>query len=382
VSELSYAGDVRPDVRWNGSYTFYRYRGPAGLQAAYSGLARSGAAFVPYALSFDTRADVTEPTHSVQQGLTWKATDAVNVLVDYRYTHTAIDSTARFHSLFNTTPADGEADMAWRQNRNQVGVDVEVLPASGLLVRGGLRVLQNDVRVLADGALDEARTKIIRTVWPTVSVYYRPSRLVSVRADFDEISRDTSYTRITPHTEVGSRVLVKLHPTDALSIENSLTVRKQTLDTTDYTARIRGNAIVATYTYSDNFALHGGYSYDDVHAQGMSVFLRGTAPLDVAIDDRETNHVWQGGVAGRLARTFGFDVAGNYVKSTGVGAITGEDPRYGPLTMPMVTGTVYCDLPGAGRLSVDVQRVRYTERIIGASDFSARMVMVRWTRGF
>ncbi len=379
ISELTYVGRIHPQLRYSGGYTYYRYAGPAGLQAAYDGAARNS--FAPYSLSFDTRADVSEPTHSVHQALTWEATKGVNVLLDYRYTNVAINTSAQFHSTFDGTAADGESQNQWREHRNLFGASVQLMPQAGLLVQGGFRMLQNDVRMTEDGIVNEDRTKTIKTFWPTVSVYYKPSKIVSVRADLDEINRDVSYTRTTPHTDVGSRVLIRIQPTDAISIEETLNVRNQKLDATDYRNRVRSNALMARYQFSDAFSLYGGFSYDDLHATGTASFIRGSAPLDVTLDDRETDHVWQGGASARIAG-FGFDLAGNYVKTTGAGTISGEDPRYGPLTSPYVTGTVYYEFPEAGRLSVDIQHVRYTEELLTADNFSARMVMVRWTRGF
>jgi hypothetical protein len=73
---------------------------------------------------------------------------------------------------------------------------------------------------------------------------------------------------------------------------------------------------------------------------------------------------------------------GNYDRTTGVGQIGTEPPAYGPLVFPMITGTVYFEVPKAGRLSIDLQRTYYTEELVPVNNFSANMLTVRWTRGF
>jgi len=49
---------------------------------------------------------------------------------------------------------------------------------------------------------------------------------------------------------------------------------------------------------------------------------------------------------------------------------------------PLVTGTVYVNIPKAGRLSVDLQRTYYIEQIITADNFQANLLTIRWTRDF
>ncbi len=111
-------------------------------------------------------------------------------------------------------------------------------------------------------------TQRIDTWWPTASVSWKPDAIVDVRADVDAISNDVSYTLLTPHTDVGTRVLVSVHPNDQFSIVDAMNVRHQTLDAADYTADIRGNAVTANYQVNDNFAFFGGYTFDSLKATG------------------------------------------------------------------------------------------------------------------
>ena len=70
------------------------------------------------------------------------------------------------------------------------------------------------------------------------------------------------------------------------------------------------------------------------------------------------------------------------MRTTGAGEISGEPPAFGPLTWPLVTGTVYYDFPKAGRLSLDLQRTYYLEEIVRGDDFRANLLTIRWTKDF
>jgi hypothetical protein len=382
MSTLAYDGTLAPRLTWRGGYTFFRSSGPAALDAAYDGTARSGSSVAPYTLSLDTRATVTEPVHVIDQGLTYEATDRVSLLVDYRYTHVGIDSKADFDSLAGPVASQGETTNRWRESRHQIDADVEIMPSDAWLVRAGVTLVGNDVRTLTDGVPDPTTSTHGHTVWPTASLSYKPSSIISVRADVDAISRDVSYTRITPETDVGSRVTVHLQPTDQLAIVETLTVRNATLDATDYRSTVRSDAVMGTYTLNERLALSGGWSYDNAHVIGSAAFLRGTPPLDVTIDDRAIDTVWQAGFTFKPTSRLSLDAAGTYVRTTGTGTIMGEAPEYGPLTFPYLTGTVSYAFPRLGRLSIDLERTYYIEELVTANNFGARMLMVRWTRAF
>jgi hypothetical protein len=78
----------------------------------------------------------------------------------------------------------------------------------------------------------------------------------------------------------------------------------------------------------------------------------------------------------------GFNFAGNFVRTTGLGEITAELPNYGPITFPMATATAHYDLPKLGRVALDLQRSYYIEKIVTANNFSANLLTVRWGTTF
>jgi hypothetical protein len=133
---------------------------------------------------------------------------------------------------------------------------------------------------------------------------------------------------------------------------------------------------------NDRFSIFGGFTYDSIFAAGNILYVRGTAPLSDFLRDQEVDRVVQAGVEAKPSKYFGLRLTGNFDRSTGLGQISGEPPAYGPLTWPLVTGTVYFDFPKAGRLSVDLQRTYYIEQIITANNFQANLLTIRWTRNF
>jgi len=111
-------------------------------------------------------------------------------------------------------------------------------------------------------------------------------------------------------------------------------------------------------------------------------FLRGTPPLSATWRDQTISRVWQGGLASQPWRRVGFNVSGNFVRTTGAGEISGEPPTFGPMTWPLITATAYYDFPQAGRLSIDLQRTYYLEELVHGNDFQANLLTLRWTKDF
>ena len=386
VSEFSYSGRVNRRLNVRGGYIFYRYRGPATLEAAFEGNARTdsaGTAFAPYAVSWDSRAQLTEPTDVLDEGFSLKIKDWWNLHADYRYSRFTVDSFAQFHSLRDaTTAAEGEANNQWRSGTHLLDVNMEFLPLRKLVVRPGLRYLKRDVEVLEDGEIDDVRTRRLKTVWPTLSVFYQPTRIFSVRGDFQSITSGASYTRISPHTDVGSRFVFRARPTKRISLEDNLILRNRKFQDTDFRSNVRSNAFTVSYALDDRLSVYGGFAYDSFFATASVTFIRGTPPLTAAWRDQTVSRVWQAGVATQPLRHLGFNLSGNFVRTTGAGEISGEPPAFGPLTWPLVTGTVYYDFPKAGRLSLDLQRTYYLEEIVRGDDFRANLLTIRWTKDF
>ncbi|MBV8847926.1 MAG: TonB-dependent receptor [Bryobacterales bacterium] len=386
VSEFSYTGRLSANLEARGGYIFYRYRGPAALDISMDGIARAnsgGTADAPYSVALSTRANVTEPNQVVDQGLTYKVKEWWQVLLDYRYSRFTVDSAAQFRSVNADIVTSGTADDQWRISTNTLDLNLAFTPSASLLVRAGVRLQNNDVLALVDGVVDATRTKTIHTAWPIGSIYFQPSKVISIRANVEEINNGTSYTRVTPHTDIGARFIVRVRPTEKFYLEDTAIVRNRKLLETDYRSTIRSNAATINYEFSPRFTAFAGFSYDSFFAADFVNFLRGPAPItNVALRDQTVDRVWQAGLRVLPVKRLGIDFTGNYVRSTGLGEISGEAPLYGPMKFPYVTGSLYYDFPAFGRFTVQLQRTYYVEEIVPGNNFGAKLLMIAWTRSF
>ena len=250
------------------------------------------------------------------------------------------------------------------------------------MIRPGIHLMKADVETLEGGIADPALSLRTKTAAPEISVGYEPSKKFSVRGDLHSYTNGASYTAITPHTDVGGRVVVQFHPIAKLSFEDELNISNSKFLDTNYEGRIHSNAATVSYSFDPRFSIFTGFSYASFYAQGDIMYARGTAPLNDFLQDQEVNRVISGGLEARPVKRFGLRLSGNYDNSTGVGEISGEPPAYGPVRWPLVTGTVFYEFPKVGRLSIDLQRTYYIQQIVTVNNFSANLLTIRWTRDF
>jgi hypothetical protein len=390
VSETSYNGNANSKLELRGGYMFYRYSGPATLDMSFDGLSRTSVASVvaPYAVSLRSRAHVTEPNHIIDQGFTLKPAEWWNILLDYRYLRLTTEANGEFRSVTDNatgpaTVALGEAESHWRIGTHTLDFNTAFYPSAKFTVRAGVRLLKSDITATEDGVVDLQRTKRIKTAWPIGSVFFQPTKMLTVRFSADMINNGTSYTRITPHTDKGARWVILFKPTEKLHFENSAVFRNRKLSTTDFTSTVRANASVLTFEADPRFSIYAGFSYDSFFASDFVNFLRGTAPFTgVTLRDQTISRLWQAGFRAEPVTRLGLSLTGNYLRTTGMGEFLGEMPLYGPIKHPYATGSLYYDFPGLGKLELVLQRTYYSEQIISANNFSANMLTIRWARGF
>jgi hypothetical protein len=385
MSEFSYNGRAGSRVRLRGGYIFFRYRGPASLNASFNGIARSntaGTTFAPYAVSMTNRAQLSEPNHVLDQGFTIELSPSWNFHADYRYSRFDVDSEGTFRSVHDGTTSSEETTFDWSDGLHILDAALEFAPATQFLVRPGIRLMKRDVTVIEDGVAEPQATRRSNYVWPLLSVYYSPSTVFTIRGEIQSITNGTPYTRISPRTNVSSRIIARVKPSDRVSIENNVSLRNADFAATDYRNTMRSNATTLTYTLNDKLALLGGFTYDSFLATASVNFLRGVAPLQAIWRDQTISRVWQAGIDARPVPNLSLQLSGNYVRTTGVGEISGELPAFGPLRWPMATGTISYNFPKAGRLSLDLQRTYYIEEILRGDNFSANLLGIRFTKEF
>jgi hypothetical protein len=384
-SEFSYNGKVNPRLTLRGSFLFFRYSGPANAAGAFAGTVRANSAgtlVTPYNVSLNTNGHLTEPNYLLDQGFSYKLKDWATVHGDYRYNRFTEDNLFTQNSNNGTALFSGTTDQQWRQGLHQGDLLLELTPIQSLVITPGIRYVKRDTTDIEDGVADASRSERVKTVWPIGRVAWVPSKKFSVRADLQSITNGTSYTRITPHTDVSTRWVVRYQPFDKLSIEESFVIRNRKLVGADFVNNTRSNGATVSWAWNDCLTTFAGFTYDNFLATASVNFLRGVAPINTTWRDQTVNRVWQAGVTARLHKRAGLSFSGNFVRTTGVGEITGELPSQGPVTFPMATATGYYDVPVFGRLALDLQRTYYREEIVTGNDFSANLLTVRWTKGF
>jgi hypothetical protein len=384
VSDFSYVGRARSRIQLRGGYIFYRYKGPFSQNVNFNGTARvTNTTFTQYSVSENGRGQVSEPSNVFDQGATFQLTNSLSFLADYRYFRTTEQGMLLEDSLRDSTIAvSGQVLSAWRIGTHRLNMSFEYTPTRKLIVRPGIQLVRRDVKVLEDDVIDPARTKRSDFVAPILSVFYAPSERLSIRANIQSITNDTPYTRISPRTDVAERWIVRYRVADGFTIENSAILRVGKYQTTDFRSSVRSIATTLSYELNDHLSVFGGLGYDSFFATTSVTFLRGTPPLDATWRDQTISRIWQAGVDARPAKRVIFRLSGNYERTTGVGEISGEPPLQGPIRWPMMSGTASYDFGTPGRLSLDLQRSYYIEEIMPGDNFSANLLMVRWTKNF
>lgn len=396
ISEFSFTGKPLAKLEWWGGYIYYRYQGPATFDQSYSGIApNSSGALAPYTVSQTARDTVKEPDNILYQTFTYQLKDWWQIIVDYRYSRFSTNSVGNFGSLLSivtnptsptpttsTMPSSGQTSTVWRDGLSYLDFSMLFTPTPSLTLRPGVRLLKADVEALTNGVVDPAITLQTKTAWPELSFGYQPSKIFSIRGDVHAFDNGSSYTAITPHTEVAGHLIFRFQPFKKVTLRDDLSLTNDKLIDSSFRNNIHSNTVTLSYSLNDRFSIFAGYTYDSIFAAGNIMYVRGTPPLNDFLQDQEVDRVMQAGVEARPSKYFGLQFTGNFDRSTGLGYISGEPPAYGPLTWPLATGTVYVNFPKAGRLSVDLQRSYYIEQIVPANNFQANLLTIRWTRNF
>ncbi len=388
ISEFSFIGKPRSKLELRGGYIFYRYRGPVTFDESANGVApgATGTA-APYTFSQTARDTVTEPDNIFNLGFTYHINDWSSLNADYRYSRMSSEGIGNLGSVFSqdtpvVTPSSATDDIIWRDALSDLDIYFDVTPIRSLDIRPGVHFMKADVVSIDDGVTDPSLTLQTKTAIPEISFGYQPSKIFSIRGDVHSFDSGASYTAITPHTQVGGHLITRVHFTPKFSFEDEMNLSNSKFLDTNYHSNVHSNAATLSYSMNDRFSIFGGFSYMSCFAEGNIVYARGTAPLNDLLRDQEVDRVWQGGVEGKPTKRLGLRLSGNFDRSTGLGEISGEPPAYGPLTWPLITGTIYYSLPKAGRLSIDLQRTYYIEEIVTGNNFQANLLTIRWTRDF
>jgi hypothetical protein len=423
VSEFSYNGKVNSWLELRGGYNYYSYSGPDRTDASLVGIMRAtsnptstpppAVPYTPYNIDVHNRATVAEPSHAITQGLTAKIKPWWNFYADYRYTRDTTDGINNYNSIYTayaakTTTltayptAPGTEENKWTIGTHFVDLTTEFTPTSSLVIRAGITYVKRDVaedtngveNTFVDVYLPTPLTTVeTKSIWPKVSVFYKPVKIFSVRGDFQSNTSSDPYTPISAHTDVGTRFVFRLQPIAKVSIEDNLQVRDREYSANSFRNQYRANAIDVSYDLSDRFSGNFGYSYESLFGtDAVTISATSTTTPFVGFQqDAFVNRGLRGAFIIKPTKRFGINVSGNFLRTTGASQLFSNKvapllgvpivwlPSTGPLTFPLMTGTLYYEFPKAGRLSVDLQRTYYVEQLVRGNNFQANMLTIKWT---
>ena len=393
ISELSYVARPSSKIEWRGEYLFARYHGPFSQAATYKGTARttSSTVFSPYDVTLIGNGTAAAPSHVIGQALTYRIAKQWTAFADYRYSRFSMEADGTLRSTLALYPTGSSAPVvtteedeeSWRQTSQTASVAVAFEPSSAFTIRPGVRVVHRDIERRIEGAVDAGTTQKNTTVWPELTVAYRPTTRFNARASYRRADSDRSYTRLSPVDRSIGNLFVRYEPIEGLTIEASANVNDAELPAASFLSHTRFGSLQASHKVGERATLFGGFDYQSFLAKGSVSFLRGAAPiLDDEMIDREKDRIWLVGALVKVTDRFGVTATANFLRTVGTDSIAGEPPLYGPMTFPYGTGSIYYDIPRAGRLSLDVSRAHWEQEILSLNDFRATLVTVRFSREF
>src|SRR5439155_580044 len=172
-------------------------------------------------------------------------------------------------------------------------------------------------------------------------------------------------------------------PVEGLAIEASANQTDAELPAASFVSHTRFGSLQASYKIGERVSAFGGIDYQSFLGLGSVSFLRGTAPIaDDEVRDQERDRIWLIGAVVKATSRLGITATANFPRTTGTDTIAGEPPLYGPMTFPYGTGSIYYDVPRAGRVSIDLQRAHLYQDILPLNDFRATLLTVRFSRDF
>ena len=265
MSEFSFTGKPFRKFEWRGGYIYYRYQGPATFDQSYSGVApNSSGALAPYTVSQTARDTVSEPDNILYQTFTFKPKDWWEIIVDYRYSRFSTNSVGNFSSVLgivtnptaptpitSTTSSSGPDSFVWRDGLSDFDFSMLFTPTSSLTLRPGVRLLKADVESLEDGVGDPTVTLRTKTAWPELSVGYQPSKMFSIRGDVHAFDGGSSFTAITPHTEVAGHLITRFQPFKKVTLEDDLNITNDKLIDSSFQDKVRSNTVTLSYALND-----------------------------------------------------------------------------------------------------------------------------------
>ena len=156
--------------------------------------------------------------------------------------------------ITSTTPSSGTDSFVWRDGLSDFDFSMLFTPIPSLTIRPGVRLLKADVEALENGVGDPALSLRTKTAWPELSFGFQPSKIFSIRGDVHSFDSGSSYTAITPHTEVAGHLITRLQPYKKVTLEDDLNLSNDKLIDSSFQDNVRSNSVTLSYALNDRFS--------------------------------------------------------------------------------------------------------------------------------
>lgn len=347
----------------------------------------------PYALAVNGDGQVKNNTRIAELGFSYSLRDNLTVHSDYRF-HTydqAQTTTNRaMRDLSNQTESTRSlSEMIYNVDVQAVDAVFEYAPIKRFTLRGGIRREDRDVDFASfrDGRFERdlssfavGRTR--RTSW-IASFSTRPIETLTLRGEFQAANVAGPYTRIAPRHETGTKARLRWTPAESLTLDGTFINKRSRSADTGFDTNFASGSLSVFYQPVEKLLVDVSYTYDDFDLRADINFITGIRPFrGVISSDRITDRLTQVGVGYDVRKDFSLRLAGQYLRSTGAGRLTGEQPRSGPVTWPLGRVEVSYRIRRLGQLTFAYDRTYFVDRVVGANSYSGHLFTLMLTRSF
>ncbi len=322
-------------------------------------------------------------TQTADAGFTLKLFGPLDLVSDYRYRWYAERDTEALRATSSALPAPvslSQDNTRWDFGIHTVDTLLVFTPIRGLSIRAGVQFVKEDIVATTNGETDIG-TQRTKSYSPIGNVAWTPGKRFSVRGGFESRVIVNPYVRISPEQTVSSTIRTRFSPSDKWGIDNTWSFYNMKTQDIGFIAHSRTNSTSLWYQPLVRLGVQGGFMYGNMSSQNTIAFLQGVPPLTGLLStDQTIDRVYSLGIKTNPMGNLTFSFTGQFIRSTGLGTLTGENSTYGPLTWPAWTAEIGYTTKHIGRVILAWQRSYYYEDLFRATDYSANAFTLRFER--
>lgn len=359
-------------------YIYSHASGPASLDGSVS---QPGQLL----LNFIGTGTTSLTTQTADAGFTLRLFDPLELQSDYRYqiySERGAESIQAVRSDLSAPIPVIRDSLRWDFGIHTLDTVLTSVPLRNVSIRAGVRFLKEDIVRKTNGEIDRG-TQRTWSYTPLVNVAWTPSKKFSLRGQFESRVAVDPYVRISPESTVGSTIRTRYSPSDKWGIDNTWSFRNLKTENIGFVAHSRSNSTTLWYQPIEKLGVQGGFNYGNFSSRNTIGFLTGTAPLTGLLStDQTTDRTYFLGFKANPKGSLAVSFTGQFIRSTGLGTLTGGGSMYGPLIWPAWAAEIGYMTKDVGRIVFGWQRSYYREDLFRAVDYSANGFTLRLERAF